>query len=82
MHKRTVISVNINNNNQVKAILNYIYSNDIIFGLNNLSFKNKFLKIIKKFNKNKIILLNNNIYKWLLRKSNFFVKNSSYFMKI
>ena len=62
MHKRTVISVNINNNNQVKAILNYIYSNDIIFGLNNLSFKNKFLKIIKKFNKNKIILLNNNIY--------------------
>ncbi len=63
MHKRTVISVNINNNNQVKAILNYIYSNDIIFGLNNLSFQNKFLKIIKKFNKNKIILLNNNIYK-------------------
>ncbi len=70
-NERRVISVNINNNNQVKAILNYIYSNDIIFGLNNLSFQNKFLKIIKKFNKNKIILLNNNIYRIFMNRNTY-----------
>lgn len=70
-NERRVISVNINNNNQVKAILNYIYPNDIIFGLNNLIFQNKFLKIIKKFNKNKIILLNNNIYRIFMNRNTY-----------
>ena len=70
-NERRVISVNINNNNQVKAILNYIYPNDIIFGLNNLIFQNKFLKIIKKFNKNKIILLNNNIYRNFINRNTY-----------
>jgi glycosyltransferase involved in cell wall biosynthesis len=70
-NERRVISVNINNNNQIKAILNYIYPNDIIFGLNNLIFQNKFLKIIKKFNKNKIILLNNNIYRNFINRNTY-----------
>ena len=70
-NERRVISVNINNDNQVKAILNYIYSNDIIFGLSNLIFQNKFLKIIKKFNKNKIILLYNNIYRIFMNRNTY-----------
>jgi len=70
-NERRVISVNINNNNQVKTILNYIYPNDIIFGLNNLIYQNKFLKIIKKFNKNKIILLNNNIYRNFINRNTY-----------
>ena len=61
-NERKVISVNLNNNSQVKTISNYIYPNDIIFGLTDLIFQNEFLSIIKKYNKNKIILFYNNIY--------------------
>jgi hypothetical protein len=56
-NERRIIFVDINNNNQVNIILNYIYYNDILFGLGNLVFQYDFIKIIKKFNNNKIILL-------------------------
>ena len=65
-NERRIIFVDINNNNQVNIILNYIYYNDILFGLGNLVFQYDFIKIIKKFNNNKIILLYNDVSSFIL----------------
>ena len=54
---RKIISVNINDKKMFKIILNYIFSNDILFSLGNLIFHSKFTNIINKYNKNKVILL-------------------------
>jgi hypothetical protein len=52
---RKIISVNINDKKMFKIILNYIFSNDILFSLGNLIFHSKFTNIINKYNKNKVI---------------------------
>ena len=57
---RKIISIDINDIIQVNNISKYIYSNDILLGLNNIAFHENFRKILKIFNKKKIILLNNN----------------------
>ena len=58
-NSRKIIFVDINDNYKVNIILNRIYNNDIILGLGNLMLQYNFKKIIKTFNKNKIILLYN-----------------------
>jgi hypothetical protein len=54
---RKIISVNINDKKMFNIILNYIFSNDILFGLGNLIFHWKFINIINKYKKNKVISL-------------------------
>ena len=61
-----IIFVDINDNKQVNIIMNYIYYKDILLGLGNLMFQYNFIKIIKIFNKNKIILLYNDISSFIL----------------
>ena len=58
-NERKIIFVNINDNKKINTILNHIYNNDILLGLGNLMLQSNFKKIIKIFNKNKIILLYN-----------------------
>ena len=58
-HSRKIVFVDINDNYKVNVIWNRIYNNDIILGLGNLMLQYNFIKIIKKFNKNKIILYYN-----------------------
>ena len=59
---RKIICIDINNIIQINSIINYIYSNDILFGLNDIMFHSNFLNVINNFNKNKIIILYKNIY--------------------
>jgi glycosyltransferase involved in cell wall biosynthesis len=73
---RKIISVNINDKKMFKIILNYIFPNDILFGLGNLIFNSEFTKIINKYNKNKVILLYYNIHKYIT--NNHIYKASSY----
>ena len=73
---RKIISVNINDKKMFKIILNYIFSNDILFGLGNLIFHSKFSNIINKYKKNKIILLYYNIDKYIT--NNHIYKTPSY----
>ena len=56
-NERKIIFVNINDNKKINTILNHIYNNDVLLGLGNLMLQSNFKKIIKIFNKNKIILL-------------------------
>ena len=58
-NERKIIFVNINDNKKINTILNHIYNNDVLLGLGNLMLQSNFKKIIKIFNKNKIILLYN-----------------------
>ncbi len=46
--------------------MKHIYNNDILLGSGNLMFQSNFIKIIKIFNKNKIILLYNNASSFIL----------------
>jgi hypothetical protein len=73
---RKIISVNINDKKMFKIILNYIFPNDILFGLGNLIFHSKFSNIINKYKKNKIILLYYNIDKYIT--NNHIYKTPSY----
>jgi glycosyltransferase involved in cell wall biosynthesis len=75
-NERKIIFVNINNDNQVNIISNYIYYNDIFLGLGSIMFQYNFLKIIKKFNKNKIILLHCDVSSFIL--DNNITYNSSF----
>ena len=59
---RKIISVDINDINQINNILNFIYSNDILLGLNDIIFHENFLKIINYYKENKIIILKNNLH--------------------
>jgi hypothetical protein len=62
---RKIISVNINDKKMFNIILNYIFSNDILFGLGNLIFHWKFINIINKYKKNKVIFLYYNMHKYI-----------------
>lgn len=65
-NERKKIYVDINDKNKVNIILKHIYNNDILLGSGNLMFQSNFIKIIKIFNKNKIILLYNNASSFIL----------------
>ena len=65
-HSRKIVFVDINDNYKVNVIWNRIYNNDIILGLGNLMLQYNFIKIIKTFNKNKIILLYYNEFSSIL----------------
>ena len=58
-NNRIVISIDVNNNDN---IVNYIYSNDILLGIEEeLIFNENFQKILNYYCKNKIIILDSNI---------------------
>jgi glycosyltransferase involved in cell wall biosynthesis len=75
-NERKIIFVDINNNEQVNIISNYIYYNDIFLGLGSIMLQYNFREIIKKFNKNKIILLHSDVSSFIL--DNNITYNSSF----
>ena len=77
---RKIISVDINDMLQTKCIIKYIYSNDILFGLNDILSHKNFLKIINGFNKNKIIIFYNNQYVSLISKNNLLNNSINYIL--
>ena len=61
-NRRIIISIDVNNNNNFDNIINYIYSNDIILGIEEeIIFNENFQKILKNYCENKIIILDNDI---------------------
>ena len=59
---KKIISVDGYNKTQVDDIVNYIYSNDILIGLDDIFFHDNFDNIFNNFNGNKLIIFANNIY--------------------
>lgn len=75
---RKIISVDINDMLQTNRIIKYIFSNDILFGLNDILFHKNFLKIINGFNKNKIIIFYNNQNVSLINNNNLLNNSFNY----
>lgn len=77
LRSKTIISVNVNNENNIDAIKNFIYSKDILIFLDSLVYRNDVKTILDKYKNNKIITYEyilflhiQNIYKNLFSKTN------------
>ena len=59
---KSIISIDINNNTQIYNIFNYIYSNDMIVGMDNIIFLPNFKKLLNHFYNNTILLFTNDLF--------------------
>ena len=60
-YNKNIISVNMNNIGQINDILNFIFPNDILIGLDDIIFNSRFNSIINSYPDNKIIIFCQNI---------------------
>ena len=70
---KRIISMDIINNNNINNIYKYIYSNDILIGMNNIIYDKNFKNISNLFSNNKMIIYFHNLYsnkKSLINSSN------------
>lgn len=70
---KRIISMDIVNNNNINNIYKYIYSNDILIGMDNIIYDNNFKNISNLFSNNKMIIYFHNLYnnkKSLINSSN------------
>ena len=59
---KSIITIDINNSTDIYNIFNYIYSNDIIVGMDNIIFLSNFKNLINHFYNNTIIIFTNDLY--------------------
>jgi hypothetical protein len=75
-YNKKILSVNMNNIGQINDILNYIFPNDILIGLDDIIFNSRFNSIVNGYPNNRIIIFCQNINKSIID-SNINLKNNS-----
>ena len=72
---RTIISINLNNKIQVKDLINYIYPNDLIIGIDDIFFDEEYIFPTNFYWSNKIIIFTQKINEIII-KNNLYLHNN------
>ena len=75
---KTIVSINLNNITQVNDIINYIYPNDLIIGIDNIFFDEEYIIPNNLYLTNKIIIFTQKISESIIDKNIYLYNNVNY----